>query len=157
EFSDELLRGESMLVRERVMNHDVVTRVVNLAVVVLERPAAGATLVQARRLRPGGREADAGARLPGIAGRPDESHFHSARRLLCEQLRFDENEVHFERDVWDVEETQILLEYPGLRTLCRRRLVRAALREGGGPRVRPALGLPCIARAAKATSGREVR
>jgi len=69
-------------------------------------------------------------RLPGAKRRPDENQFLTARRLLRKQLKIDENNCILDaKGVQYYEEEKSSQAFPGVRTVYRKRLIRADLQK----------------------------
>jgi len=71
-------------------------------------------------------------RLPGTKRRPDENHFHAAKRILQRQLKVPENFINLDAEnvqVWEEEKDSP--SYPGLRTVYCKRIIKAELQAGG--------------------------
>jgi hypothetical protein len=67
-------------------------------------------------------------RLPAAKGRPDESQFVTARRILRKQMRIDENQVRLDPNKARIfEESRISPSYPCMRTVYRRRFITASV------------------------------
>jgi len=122
EFSAELIRGESALTQVG----GKLQRVVDVVLMVVRNPATGEVLVQSEQVDGHGHKTRLD-RLPGAKCRPDENQFLSARRILRRQLEIDENQVRLDRDVTFIEEEKPSSGYPGLKTVYRKRMIRAEL------------------------------
>merc|ERR1712151_1353505 len=88
--------------------------------------SGGEILIQTEQIDSHGRRARLD-RLPGAKCRPDENQFLSARRILRRQLDIDENLVKLARQVAIIEEVKPSPAYPGLKTVYRKRMIRAEL------------------------------
>mmetsp|Transcript_60680 Transcript_60680/g.159540 ORF Transcript_60680/g.159540 Transcript_60680/m.159540 type:complete len:780 (-) Transcript_60680:278-2617(-) len=126
EFSAELIRGESALVQVG----GKLQRVVDVVLMVVRNPTSGEVLVQSEQVDSHGHKTRLD-RLPGAKCRPDENQFLSARRILRRQLEIDENQVRLDRDVTFIEEEKPSSAYPGLKTVYRKRMIRAELQTIG--------------------------
>lgn len=124
EFSTDLIRGEAALVFSK--DGGLPCRIVDLVMLVITNPLTGQVLLQTGLQKPDGRQV-ALNRLPGAKKRPDENHFHCARRVLRRQLEMDEISVKLLRDAQQVEEEKPSPLYPGLRSIHRKRFVRCEL------------------------------
>jgi hypothetical protein len=122
EFSAELIRGEATLVQDP--NGDMV-RMVDVVLLIISRDG-DEILVQTEQIHPDGAKTILN-RLPGAKRRPDENQFLSARRILRRQLEIDENQVVLDVIVQNVEEEKSSSSYPGLKTVYRKRLIRAKM------------------------------
>ncbi|CAK0910668.1 unnamed protein product [Prorocentrum cordatum] len=121
EFSAELIRGESTLMQDQDGN---IIRVVDVVVMMIVRAATGEVLVQTEQISPDG-TTKVLDRLPGAKRRPDENQFLSARRILRRQLEIDENQVQLDQEVVNVEEEHASPNFPGLKTVYRKRIIKA--------------------------------
>jgi serine/threonine protein kinase len=123
EFSHELMKGESSLVQDGGQ----VIRVVDVVVLQIVNPSAKDILVQTEQTLPDGTK-NTFNRLPGAKRRPDENQFLTARRVLRKQLKIDENMVQLDaKDVQYFEEEKPSPGFPGLKTVYRKRLIKAEL------------------------------
>merc|ERR1712060_378778 len=125
ELSDELIKGEAQLLED---SKGAPMRLVDIVVLYLTRGTEGEVLVQTEQIFSDGQK-QVHNRLPGTKRRPDENHFITARRILRRQLDVEEIYVTFTRDVKSTEEEKPSPNYPGLRTVYRKRLVRAHVTE----------------------------
>eukprot|EP00405_Crypthecodinium_cohnii_P035617 CAMPEP_0206532686 /NCGR_PEP_ID=MMETSP0325_2-20121206/4534_1 /ASSEMBLY_ACC=CAM_ASM_000347 /TAXON_ID=2866 /ORGANISM="Crypthecodinium cohnii, Strain Seligo" /LENGTH=345 /DNA_ID=CAMNT_0054029219 /DNA_START=42 /DNA_END=1077 /DNA_ORIENTATION=- len=123
DFSAELIRGEAALVRDAKGD---LQRVVDVVMLIIVHPATGDILVQTEYEKKDGSKALLN-RLPGAKCRPDENQFLSARRILRRQLDMDENDANILHPARLIEEERPTDAYPGLKTVYRKRLIRAAL------------------------------
>lgn len=121
EFSSELIKGESSLIQDASGS---ALRVVDVVVLIIQNPTSGDTLVQTQQVAPDGHTTVLN-RLPGAKRRPDENQFLSARRIVRRQLEMDENWVQLQLDVSIVQEEKPSPHYPGLKTVYRKRLIKA--------------------------------
>lgn len=124
EFSQELLRGESTLQQEPTTKK--LQRIVDVVLLVVMRPGAGEILIQTEQVDARGHRTRLD-RLPGAKCRPDENQFLSARRILRRQLDINENMVKLDKEVGILEEERHSPAYPGLRTVYRKRIIKAEL------------------------------
>jgi hypothetical protein len=125
EFSAELIRGEATLVQDG----GTMVRVVDVVLLIISRGSTSEEiLVQTEQVHSDGAKTVLN-RLPGAKRRPDENQFLSARRILRRQLEFDENQVQLNINVQNVEEEKSSSSYPGLKTVYRKRLIKAHLIE----------------------------
>eukprot|EP00930_Biecheleria_cincta_P074398 TRINITY_DN6160_c0_g1_i1.p1 TRINITY_DN6160_c0_g1~~TRINITY_DN6160_c0_g1_i1.p1 ORF type:complete len:799 (+),score=170.29 TRINITY_DN6160_c0_g1_i1:200-2596(+) len=123
EFSRELMCGESTLL---VDDQGKVVRVVDQVVLIVVSPT-NKILVQNAHVLPDGSEHLLN-RLPASKGRPDESQFVTARRILRKQMRIDENQVRLDpKKARIFEESRISPSYPCMRTVYRRRFITASV------------------------------
>jgi len=135
ELSTQLIKGEATLVRAP---DGQALRVVDVVLLIVRNPANASLLVQAEQELPDGSKV-ALNRLPGNKCRPDENHFLSARRILRSGLEIGDNEVKLSKDVRVVEEEAASVEkrqwdlsyYGGLKTVYRKRLIKAELVSAG--------------------------
>lgn len=126
EFSTELIKGESSLMEDP---DGQVIRVVDLIIMKIVNPATGDVLVQTEQTFGDGTK-NALNRLPGAKRRPDENQFLTARRLLRKQLKIDENNCLLDaKNVQFFEEEKSSHAFPGIRTVYRKRLIRADLQK----------------------------
>lgn len=123
EFSAELIKGEATLMQDPVGG---LVRVVDVVLLIISRGKSAEILVQTSQIFPDGTPQTLN-RLPGAKRRPDENQFLSARRILRRQLEIDENLVLLDVDVQNVEEEKSSSSYPGLKTVYRKRLIKAQL------------------------------
>mmetsp|Transcript_60102 Transcript_60102/g.127332 ORF Transcript_60102/g.127332 Transcript_60102/m.127332 type:complete len:789 (-) Transcript_60102:190-2556(-) len=124
EFSAELIRGESTLQQDPATQKPV--RVVDVVLMVVQRAAGSEILIQTEQADAQGHRSRLD-RLPGAKCRPDENQFLSARRILRRQLDIDENLVKLDREVGVLEEEKQATAYPGLKTVYRKRMIKAEL------------------------------
>jgi len=123
EFSRELMSGESTLL---VDDQGKVVRVVDQVVLIVVSPT-NKILVQNAHVMPDSTEHLLN-RLPAAKGRPDESQFVTARRILRKQMRIDENQVRLDPNKARIfEESRISPSYPCMRTVYRRRFITASV------------------------------
>jgi hypothetical protein len=123
EFSAELVRGESTLSEDSSGN---VLRVVDVVVVIISRNDGSELLVQSEHISSSGTKSTLN-RLPGAKRRPDENQFLCARRIIRRQLEIDDNRVDLDRAVQNIEQEEDSPAYPGLKTVCRKRLIRGVM------------------------------
>lgn len=84
-------------------------------------------MVQTEQTSPSGNKLTL-KRLPGGKRRPDESQFLTARRILRQMLKVDEDQVSFNVEgVKHFEEEAQDLDYPGVRTTYRTHLLAVEL------------------------------
>lgn len=121
EFAAELVRGESTITRDK---DGQLLRVVDVVLLIISDVASADILVQIAHEKQDGHKSTLN-RLPGAKCRPDENQFLSARRILRRQLDIDENEVRLVTAVLYVEEEKPTDFYPGLKTVYRKRLIKA--------------------------------
>jgi len=130
ELSSELVKGESSLMEGA---DGSVIRVVDLVVMKIVNPSAGDVLIQTEKTNQQGVKETLN-RLPAAKRRPDENQFLTARRLLRKQLKIDENYVRIDaKNVMFFEEAQTSGRFPGIRTVYRKRLIKAELARGPVP------------------------
>lgn len=123
DFSKDLMSGECSLLLDA---HGQVIRVIDRVVLVLVSPS-NKILVQAALVTADGARHPIN-RLPASKGRPDESQFVTARRILRKQLRIDENQVRLDPKKAKIyEETRPSPSVPGMQTVYRRRFIEAAM------------------------------
>jgi serine/threonine protein kinase len=125
EFSAELIKGESTLTQDKAGQ---LVRVVDVVVLIITRGDGQELLVQTEQVHANGDKTTLN-RLPGAKRRPDENHFLSARRIIRRQLEISENTVIFQTDVQSVEEEKPSPQYPGLKTVYRKRLIRGVMQK----------------------------
>lgn len=124
DFSAELLKGESSLCHS---NDGSIIRVVDVVLLKLVNSENGKVLVQASQTHGDGSVVTLN-RFPGTKRRPDENQFLTARTIVQRHLKINNNHVTCSaKDVQDVEEEKPSLAYPGLRTVYRKRIVKASL------------------------------
>jgi len=121
EFAAELVRGESTITKDR---SGQLLRVVDVVLLIVKDVSSGDILVQQAHERADGHKSTLN-RLPGAKCRPDENQFLSARRILRRQLDIDENEVRLVTNVLYVEEEKPTDLYPNIKTVYRKRLIKA--------------------------------
>jgi serine/threonine protein kinase len=122
-FSDELIRGESTLVKSA---DGKLRRVVDVVLLKLIKEGSGEVLVEMEEQLDGAKNTL--NRLPGSKHRADENHFLTAQRIFKRQLWLDENYVDIDAsNVTILEETKDSVSYPGLPTLYRKRIIVATL------------------------------
>jgi len=123
EFSAELMKGESTILRDA---EGRVTRVADVVLVKIVNDK-GEQLVQSEKTFPDGHK-QALNRLPGTKRRPDENQFLTAWRIIRKQMKIDENFVNLRPEsVVIVEETKDSPQYPGIQTVYRKRVITAEL------------------------------
>jgi ADP-ribose pyrophosphatase YjhB (NUDIX family) len=122
EFSDELIKGEAILLQD---SEGRPVRVVDVVVLILARKD-GEVLIQASQAYPDG-STQVLNRLPGTKRLPDENQFTTVRRILRRHLNVDDNYVTLDKIAQNVEEDKTSPSYPGMRTLYRKRLITAKL------------------------------
>jgi len=124
EFASELMKGDSSLMHA---NNGSIVRVVDVVLLKLFNKETGKILVQVSQKYPDGQAVSLN-RLPGTKRRPDENHFLTARTIVQRHLQINDNHVMCNaKEVQSVEEEKTSLAYPGLRTVYRKRIVRAEL------------------------------
>jgi hypothetical protein len=123
EFSDELISGEATLLDD---SEGRPLRVVDVILIVLTRGGKdGEILIQAEQVQPNG-DKQALNRLPGNKRRPDENQFTTVRRILRKQLELEDVHVTLNKNATHVvEDVQPSTNYPGIRTLYRKRYIYA--------------------------------
>jgi len=124
EFSTELVRGESTLAED---SSGALLRVVDIVLVIISRHGGSELLVQSEHISSDGTQTKLN-RVPGAKRRPDENQFLCARRVIRRQLEVDDNRVDLDRDVQVIEQEEDSTAYPGLQTVCRKRLIRGVMR-----------------------------
>jgi len=124
EFSAELIRGESTLQQDATSKRLV--RIVDVVLMIVTNPVTGEILIQTEQMDGHGHKTRLD-RLPGAKCRPDENQFLSGRRIMRRQLEIDENVVKLDRTVGIIEEEKPSPAYPGLKTVYRKRMIRAEL------------------------------
>jgi len=123
QFSSEMLRGVSALMQDA---DGTVKRVVDIVVIILVNTANGEILMEAEQLLTDSWNVPLN-RLPAIKCRPDENHFICARRLLVENMMADPNQVRFDENVEFVEDERTSVNYPEMKSVYRKRIVKAEL------------------------------
>jgi len=124
DISAEMIKGESALMQGA---DGSVIRVVDVVVLKLVHSVTNSILVQTEQTFPNGEKVEL-KRLPGAKRRPDENQFLTARRILKRQLKVEENHVTLDAaGVQVAEEEKDSLAYPGLRTVYRKRIIKATL------------------------------
>jgi len=123
QFSSEMLRGVSALMQDA---DGSVKRVVDIVVIILVNAANGDILMEAEQLLSDHLNVPLN-RLPACKCRPDENHFICARRLLVESMMADPNQVRFDENVEFVEDERTSVSYPELKSVYRKRIVKAEL------------------------------
>jgi len=122
EFSTELVKGESSI---QVNTTGEVVRIVDLIIMKIENPQTGDVLMQTEQTFGDGTKTLLN-RLPGAKRRPDENQFVTARRLLRKQLKIEENNCILDaKGVQYYEEQKTTQAFPGVKTIYRKRLIRA--------------------------------
>jgi len=127
EISSELIKGETRILkvgRELLL----ITEVVMLILTKGEGDTKE-TLVQAGQTWPDGKMSPQ-PRIPGAKRRPDENQFLCARRILRRQLEIDENAVIVDQNVGYIEEDRSNKNYPGLKTVYRKRVIKGTVIPG---------------------------
>lgn len=126
ELSTELVTGESSLM---TLPDGTVIRLVDVVLLMVTKSGTDLVLVVAKESSASA--AGVGAelnRLPGTKRRPDENHFHAAKRVLKRQLKVNENRINLNaEDVQICEEEKDSPSYPGLRTVYCKRIIAATL------------------------------
>lgn len=124
ELADELIKGESALIRQP---DGLIKRVVDVVLLRLVKADSGEVLIEESERFPDG-ETLAHNRLPGGKRRPDENQFLAAKRLVARNIKVDPNYIGFNKnDVRVVEEETNSNSFPGLRTLYRKRILSAQI------------------------------
>lgn len=123
ELSCELIRGESTLMQDAT---GALKRVVDIVVMILTNSMTGDILMEAERILPDGHSTPLN-RFPACKRRPDENQFISARRILRKHLEIDENLVRLNQEVQFVEDETTSAAYPCLKTVYRKRIIRAEI------------------------------
>lgn len=126
DFSEELVKGESALLRQ---DNGRVVRVVDIVVLKLLRHDEEGQLQVLREVEEKVQEKTWQLdRLPGLKRRADEHPFAAARRLISKYLQLDSNMVSLDPvDVKIVQEEQDSKSYPGLLSVYRKRYMTATL------------------------------
>merc|ERR1719476_64389 len=75
---------------------------------------------------------------------PHENHFHTAKRVLRQQLNLSEYRGVVDKNVRIVEEQQASPSYPGLQTLYRKRIIPVVLVLEGKQHSSEHLPVPCV-------------
>jgi len=131
ELSVELITGESSLMG---LAGGGVVRIVDVVLLRVTLQGSDSVLVVTKEATASlaGHETVVN-RLPGTKRRPDENHFHAAKRVVQRQLKVNENLVDFDAaNVQVHEEERDSPSYPGLRTVYCKRIINAELRLGAG-------------------------
>lgn len=126
ELSTELMSGECSL---RTMPAGGVVRIVDVVLLLITNVTADSALVVTKERSASGRGIDNLVnRMPGTKRRPDENHFHAAKRVLQRQLKIPENLINLDADnVQIYKEEKDSPSYPGLRTVYCKRIISAQL------------------------------
>jgi hypothetical protein len=125
DFSNELLKGEAALVVDP--DDGKVLRVVEPVLVELVNGQNDKVLVQTQQKHADGTEKPL-SRLPGAKRRLDENMFSTAKKVIDRDLKIKGSLVTF--DATDVQFTESIEDspnFPGLRTLYRKTIVKARL------------------------------
>jgi len=126
EFSEELVKGEAALTRQK---DGKVIRVVDVLILKIAR-ADGSVIVETEEAHANGTTKET-KRLPAVKRRTDENPFWSAKRVLSKVLKISENMVEIDpHNIQVVEEETLSKAYADLPTLYRRRIISAKLLEG---------------------------
>jgi len=123
QFSSEMVRGVAALMQDA---DGSVKRVVDIVVIILLNATTGEILMEAEQLLNDHWNVPLN-RLPACKCRPDENHFICARRLLVEHMMADPNQLRFAENVEFVEEERTSVSYPELKSVYRKRILRAEL------------------------------
>jgi len=128
EFSEELVKGESALLRQDTGR---IVRVVDIVVLKLVKTAADGTEVVLREVEEKvSSKTSALDRLPATKRRADEHPFAAARRMISKYLHMDNNTVTLDPDDVKVsQEEQESTSYPGLVSLYRKRYMKAVVND----------------------------
>jgi len=126
EFSEELVKGESALLRQESGR---IVRVVDIVVLKLVKTSAdGSTQVLREVEEKVSSKTSALDRLPATKRRADEHPFAAARRMISKYLHMDNNTVTLDPDDVKVsQEEQESTSYPGLLSLYRKRYMQAVV------------------------------
>mmetsp|Transcript_60795 Transcript_60795/g.199078 ORF Transcript_60795/g.199078 Transcript_60795/m.199078 type:complete len:959 (-) Transcript_60795:48-2924(-) len=126
ELSTELMSGECSL---RTMPAGGVVRIVDVVLLLITNVTADSALVVTKETSASGGGIDNLVnRMPGTKRRPDENHFHAAKRVLQRQLKIPENLINLDADnVQIYKEEKDSPSYPGLRTVYCKRIISAQL------------------------------
>jgi len=123
EFSRELMCGESSLSLDE---NGQVIRIVDQIVLKVVSPS-NRVLVQVAHVQPDG-QLHLLNRFPAAKGRPDESQFVTARRILRKQIRIDEDQVRLDpKKARIFEESRKSASVPGMMTVYRKRIIEATV------------------------------
>mmetsp|Transcript_56877 Transcript_56877/g.109826 ORF Transcript_56877/g.109826 Transcript_56877/m.109826 type:complete len:750 (+) Transcript_56877:105-2354(+) len=122
-FSSEMVRGVAALMQDA---DGSVKRVVDIVVIILLDPVTREILMQAEQLLNDHCNVPLN-RLPACKCRPDENHFICARRFLVERMMADPNQIRFAEQVDFVEEERTSVSYPEMKSVYRKRILRAEL------------------------------
>lgn len=128
EFSEELVKGESALLRQ---DSGRIVRVVDIVVLKLVKTHAdGSTLVLREVEEKVSSKASTLDRLPATKRRADEHPFAAARRMISKHLHMDNNTVTLDPDDVKVsQEEQESTSYPGLLSIYRKRYMQAMVND----------------------------
>jgi len=119
EFSEELVKGESTLMKQA---DGTIIRVVDVVILKVFNQQGG-TLVEVSQTDTAGSVKET-RRLPAVKRRNDENPFWAAHRVMSKTLRLSENLVQMDpQNVQLVEETTTSKAYGGLPTIYRRRII----------------------------------
>lgn len=127
ELSTELITGESSLIS---LPGKGLVRLVDVVLLTVFLQGTDSVLVVTKETTASGISGTESLlnRLPGTKRRPDESHFHAAKRVLQRQLKVHENLIELDADKVQVfEEEKESPSYPGLRTVYCKRIISADL------------------------------
>merc|ERR1712113_965432 len=123
DFSEELVKGESTLIKQ---GKDGVARVVDIVVLQLVRQGTGEIIVEASETyKDSSQELN---RLPALKRRSDEHMFVTARKMVTKHLALPDNCVTIDStDVKMVVTQEGSKAYPGLLTIYRKRFMKGIL------------------------------
>jgi len=122
EFSEELMKGESTLIKQA---NGKVARLVDIVVLHLTRSDSKEVLLEDQEKYKGSTQTL--IRLPAVKRRSDEHQYYTARRMVAKYLACDENQVEISTEVKVIEEEQESKSYQGLASIYRKRYMKAAL------------------------------
>jgi len=127
EFSEELVKGESALLKQ---DNGRIVRVVDIVVLQIKKTTEEGTFVLREIEEKVGEKASALDRLPAAKRRADEHPFASARRMISKYLHMDNNTVTIDPDDVKVsQEEQESTSYPGLLSVYRKRYMTAVVHD----------------------------
>jgi len=122
DFSQELLKGESVLIKQA---NGKVARLVDIVVLHLQRSDTKEVLLEDQEKYKGSTQTL--TRLPAVKRRSDEHQYYTARRMVAKYLQCDENKVEISTEVKVIEEEQESKSYQGLASIYRKRYMKAVL------------------------------
>lgn len=126
EFSEELIKGDVRIVKDKNGAGYVVSEVVNLCM----QKSDGEILFQVKQEGPGKYINDK-VLVPCAKLRPDENTFLVAKRIIRKQFLIDPNQVYLDTDVTLSQEERSTTAYPGLRFVEREHVITANADESG--------------------------